>query len=56
MNEKQELQNNSRTGAEKKNYTVQHFYGERKPLELFVRITVNNFVRNSEEKTLDKNA
>ena len=43
-------------GQKRKTTPYNTFYGEGKPLELFVRITVNNFVRNSEEKTLDKNA
>ena len=56
MNEKQELKDNLRTGAKNTDFTVDHTYGAKKPIDLFVRITVQNCVRNRGEKILDKNA
>ena len=55
MKETHDVNIEPRTGAERNGYTVDHTYGMNKPLELFVRITAQNFVRNRDEKTLDKN-
>lgn len=55
MKETHDVNIKPRTGAERNGYTVDHTYGVNKPLELFVRITARNFVRNRDEKMLDKN-